>query len=446
MPTKNVSTINIDGATKIVNILNAIRDNSSLEYQNRVPEATQDNIAEIGQAVTSYHATANEFLNALVNRIARVIITSKMYTNPLKMFKKGLLEYGETVEELFVNIARAHDFNPAVAENEVFKREIPEVLSAFHKRNSQQFYKATVSEEQLRTAFLSAQGVSDLISRIVDSMYTGSEFDEFITMKELIRTWAYDGKFYTVEVPEVNATNMKSIVSTIKGVSNKMEFMNSIYNPYGVATFTKKNKQVLITSAEFDAIMDVEVLASAFNMSKAEFMGRRVMIDEFTGMDGVVAILVDEDFFMVFDNMIQFTEQYNGQGLYWNYFLHVWKTYSISPFANAVLFVSDVEPSVNDITVTTKYGCGVQGANIPVSVNVTTTGYASKDVRFELEGLSGADTVELSEKTVMNGNVLHIGEDETAEKISIVAISTFDEDVESDANEIKVLSSGVDES
>ena len=87
-----------------IDVLNAIRANASVSYQERIPEATKDNIKEIGNAMLSYQPTQNEFLSALVNRIARVIITSKSYTNPLKMFKKGTLEYGETVEEVFVQI------------------------------------------------------------------------------------------------------------------------------------------------------------------------------------------------------------------------------------------------------------------------------------------------------------------------------------------------------
>ena len=166
MPTTNTNTVAYQSADDVIKILNAIRNNASLDYQNRVPVATRDNLTDIGNKVVNYTATMNEFINALVNRIARVIITSKMYKNPLREFKKGLLEYGETVEEVFVNIAKAHEFDPETAESEVFKREMPDVLAAFHKLNYQNFYKVTISVEQLRQAFLSYQGISDLISRI----------------------------------------------------------------------------------------------------------------------------------------------------------------------------------------------------------------------------------------------------------------------------------------
>ena len=116
-----------------VQILNAIRANASSTYQERIPVATRENIREVGNAMMRYQAVQNEFIDALVNRIARVIITSKSYENPLRMFKKGMLEYGETIEEVFVNIAKAHQFDPVVAETEVFKREIPDVNAVFHR-------------------------------------------------------------------------------------------------------------------------------------------------------------------------------------------------------------------------------------------------------------------------------------------------------------------------
>ena len=420
MPTKQTKTIAYASPQNVENILNVIRANATYDYQSRVPVATQNNIKEVGQAISNFTATQNEFLNALINRIARVIITSKMYKNPLRRFKKGLLEYGETVEEVFVNIAKAHEFDPVTAETQVFKREIPDVLSAFHKMNVQNFYKVTISQEQLRQAFLSYQGVSDLISRIVESLYSGSEFDEFLMMKQLIVERANAGDFYAINIPIPNAANAKSIVSTIKGISNALEFMSNKYNPMGVATFTKKPDQILLVDAKFDAIIDVEVLASAFNMDKAEFMGQRVLVDDFGELTGVVAALVDADFFMVFDNMISFTENYNGEGLYWNYFLHVWKTMSVSPFANAILFTTD-EIEVDSITVSPATADILPGQSMTFTANVVATGGADKTVAWSVAG----STSPTNATTITSDGVLTVGADETAATLTVTATNVY---------------------
>lgn len=152
MPTKpKVVTL----TNSSVDILNVIRNNASQNYRDYVPMATPDadSIREIGAVIMDYPNLQNEFLSALVNRIGRVLITSRMYDNPWTMFKKGMLDFGESIEEIFVNIAKPFQFDPEVAESTVFKREIPDVRSAFHIMNYQKYYKATIQNDQLRQAF-----------------------------------------------------------------------------------------------------------------------------------------------------------------------------------------------------------------------------------------------------------------------------------------------------
>lgn len=402
-----------------VDILNAIRNSATANYRNYVPVANQslDSIREIGAVIMQFPALQNEFLSALVNRIGRVMITSKMFTNPWTAFKKGMLEFGETVEEIFVNIAKPFVYDPEVAESEVFKRNIPDVRAAFHILNYQKFYKATIQNEQLRQAFLSWDGITDLIAKIVDSMYTGANYDEFVTMKYLLAKHILNGELYPVGIAGTTAA-VKSDVSTIKGVSNKMTFPSTKYNLAGVTTHTPKEEQYFITNATFDSVMDVEVLAAAFNMSKAEFMGHRVMIDgfgeldsdrlselfadnedftapteeELTALNAIPAVIVSKDWFMIFDNLVNFTEQYNGEGLYWNYWYHVWKTFSVSPFANAAVFVPGT-PSVSAVDVTPASATVSAGQSVQLDTTVTNAYFASKAVNWTLSAVIGFPSI-----------------------------------------------------
>lgn len=428
-----------------VDILNAIRNNATQNYREYIPKATADadSIRQIGAIIMDYPALQNEFLSALVNRIGRVLITSKMYDNPWSFFKKGLLEYGESVEEIFVNIAKPFQFDPAVAENNVFKREIPDVKAAFHIMNYQKYYKATISNDQLRQAFLSWQGISDLIAKIVDAMYTGANYDEFQTMKYMLARHILDGHMYPVEIPPVETANMKSIVSAIKGISNKYTFLSTDYNLAGVATFTNKSEQYMLINSNFDATMDVEVLASAFNMDKAEFSGRRVLVDSFGSLDTarlgelfagdstyeeisedelkaldlIPAILVDRDWFMIFDNFYNFTEQYNGEGLYWNYWYHVWKTFSVSPFANNALFIPG-KPTVNTITVTPSSSTVSAGQSVQLVAKVETANFAPKSVTWSVN----------SDKAIVDnsGKVTVLAGTPASAIITVTATSTYD--------------------
>lgn len=429
-----------------VEILNTIRNSATPYYKQMIPQAKANtgSIRQIGNIMMNYEPLQNEFLSALYNRIGRVIITSKMYYNPWSPFKKGLMELGETVEEIFVNIAKAHTFNPETAETNFMKREIPDVRAAFHTMNYQKFYKATISNDQLRQAFLSWQGITDLIAKIVDAMYTAHNYDEFQVMKYMLARNILNGYLYPVTVAQVDKENAPDIVTEIKAISNELVYESPDYNLNGVYTFTEKNDQFIITNARFDAVMDVNVLATAFNMDKVEFMGHRVQIDGFDRIDenrmnelfaddpnagyipltteekaalkAVPAVLIDRDYFMIFDNLYKFTEDYNGEGLYWQYWYHAWKTFSTSPFANAVIFVPGT-PGVTSVTVSPATATVNKGGMLQLNAAVVTEGFAPKSVVWSINS-------ELS--TITQNGLLSVSPDETANTITVTATSTFD--------------------
>lgn len=428
-----------------VDILNAIRNSASSNYRDYIPPAsdTLDSIREIGSIMMNYPVLQNEFLNALVNRIGRVIISSKSYTNPWAVFKRGLLEFGETVEEVFVNIAKPFEYDAEVAESEIFKREIPDVRAAFHVLNYQKFYKTTVQQEQLRQAFLSWDGITDLITKIIDSMYTAANYDEFQVMKYMVAKQIISGQLYPVSIASITANTAKSATSKIKGISNNFEFMTNKYNRAGVHTHTAKEDQYLIMNADIDALIDVEVLAAAFNMSKAEFMGHRVLVDGFGELDmdrldllfketesyvkfsddelaalnEIPCVIVDKVWFMILDNMFNFTEQYNGQGLYWNYFYHVWKTFSVSPFANSAVFVPGT-PSVISVTIAPTAVTASAGQTVNLSATVVTQYFAPQTLDWSVsdEDLASVD---------IYGTVT-IKPDATG-SVTVTATSTYDD-------------------
>lgn len=428
--------------TSVYDILNAIRNNATTNYQDYIPPATDRNsLRQIGTIMMQYQALQNEFLSALVNRIGRVIISSKMYENPWASFKKGYLEYGETTEEIFTNIAKPFKYDPEVAENKVFKRVIPDVRSAFHTMNYQKYYKVTITQEQLRQAFLSEDGVSSLIADIVQSLYTAANYDEFQVMKYLLFRNILNSRLYPVTIDTVNTANMKSIIATVKSMSNKLEFMSDKYNVAGVKTHAKKSEQYILIDADFQAKMDVEVLASAFNMSKAEFMGHLVLIDGFGELDNdrlaklfedddtyvpitdeelaalkeIPLVLVSENYFMIFDNLNQFTEQYNGEGLYWNYWYHQWKTFSVSPFAIALMFLP-ATPTVASVSVSPDTASIGVGENLSLTPTVEVTNFAPQTVVYSS---SDEDVATVSNAGVVTGIA--------AGSATITVTSTFDE-------------------
>lgn len=401
-------------------ILNTIRANASSDYQERVPVATQQNIAKVGNAITNYEPTRNEFLNALINRIGMVIIQSRLYENPLREFKKGMLEFGKDIEEIFVEIAKAQSYNPEVAETEVFKRVIPDVKTIFHRMNRQDFYKVTISNDQLRTAFLSYRGIEDLIGRIVDSLYSGDNYDEFLLMKHLMLDYGDKGLFYPITVTAVtDEATAKKLTVKLRATAKTIGFMSPNYNAQGVHTFTPMEDIIIFMTPETEALMDVESLARAFNLEYADFLGRVVIVDDFGGLENVQALMVDRQWFMVYDTFFNFTEQYNAQGLYWNYFFHHWQVLSTSQFANAIAFTTET-PAITSVTISPKTATVSKGQNVQFTTTVVATGMASEAISYNVTGAVSDNT------TITSNGLLIVGSDETATELTVSAISIFD--------------------
>ena len=361
---KRIAQTTLNATT--IDILNVIRENASYDYQQNVPVVTKEaDIPKVGEVIYGTPAFANQFINALVNRIAVVRVQSATFNNPYAMLKKGYLEFGETIEDIFVGILKAVHYSAEKAEAREFKRTMPDVRSAFHTMNWRVMYPVTIQDEDLKLAFLSIDGVTDLISKIVDAVYTAAEYDEFLLFKYLLIKSISHGKMKPISIG--TGTDIKESAIQFRGISNKLPFMSSEYNEAGVTNNTPKDRQIIFMDAMYNAQYDVEVLASAFNMDKADFMGRLFLIDEWTSFDmdrfdvimsesdgleavtadelallaDVKAVMLDDRWFQVYDNNNKFTEKYVASGLYWNYFYHVWKTISYSPFANAVVFVSN---------------------------------------------------------------------------------------------------------
>lgn len=417
----------------------------------RVPDDNRS-LHNIGEYIMSYEPYMNAYISALVNRIARVIVTSRVWKDKWAVFEMGKLDYGETVEEIFVNIAKPHSYDPAKAETQVFKREIPDVRAAFHSMNYQKFYKVTISNDQLRQAFLSYYDMNEFISRIVDSLYTGMNLDVFLTKKYMLAREAINGGIYTVVTKPISGdgADPDDAIAKYRQYTNNLAFLKTLYNRAGVRNSTPISDQVIIVPNEAEATLGVKVLAAAFNLSEVDYISKRIPVDSFEfdaddearlaelfanddtykpftaeekkALQLISAVKLAKDWFMCFDNFEQFTENYNGEGVYWQYFYHVWKTFSVSPFANAVLFTSQVS-EITAVTVSPTTANVAQGTSIVMSAEVAGTGLFEKTVEWSVEGAEA-----LASGTRIDGTsgVLRVASDEKVGNVLTVTAMAKD--------------------
>lgn len=350
-----------------VGVLNRIRESASVNYQTAVPIATADAgiIRDIGKVIMDSPNLQNEFLNALINRIGKVVIKTRLFENPLKPFVKGDLEYGESIEEVFINLIDAKQYNAIASEDTVFKREIPDVKSQFHILNSEIYYKTSVGRRELEKAFLSGEGVYDLVEYIVQKMYVSANYDRFLIMKYLIAKAALDGTINIKSVSNVtDEASARGLLKAIKAVSNDFEILSTEYNTAGVYNSSDKADQYVIIDNNNDANLSVDALAYMFGPQFANSDAKKIRIDGFDKLDfarlnkalgvevdpfdatelaalgNIEAVLVDWAWFQIYYKLFETRYLENPENLYENTWLHVWTVYSRSIFENACIFAS----------------------------------------------------------------------------------------------------------
>lgn len=336
---------------KGIKTFNFIRANSSEAFVNVVPAGTKDNIQTISNILfnDAYQPMLNEFVTNLINRIALTIVRNKSFNNPLAIFKKGSVPLGTDIQDIYENPAEAEAYeysNTAMAK--LLTITDPDTHVAYYRRNRKDLYTKTITREGLQGAFVSWEKFEDYISAITTSLYSGNYISEFNYTKQLV-DGAYDNNKVIVETVSAvtDASTAKAFVKKARALYSKLKFPSSNYNAYSkfsgakgsITTWTDEDRIVLIVKSDVMAEVDVEVLAAAFNIDSAKLMGRIVEVDSFEN-DEIQAVLCDESWLQIYDNILRFDEFYNARVMAWNEYLHAWGTFAICPFANAVVLAT----------------------------------------------------------------------------------------------------------
>ena len=362
-----------------IELLNTIRDNASQAYQDRVPEATRNNIAEVGEAITDLNNAVvyNEFVDTLANMIYAPMLIKKSWSNPLGKFKKGKKTFGDTVEEVYNNFIKAKTYDQTG--EGLLTRELPDTKVIFHRMNRKDTYQLTDSPEMLAKAFKSYEGVAEYLQNLFTAIRNSAELDEYIIMRELLAEAYESGAMKAVAVadPQASEANAKAFIKAIKTVSGDMTFPNSNWNGYldvqstdikPIITMSNKDEQILLIDNATDVACDVDVLSYAFHRDTLSFnTDVKQVVDAFP-VEGMIAALVDKNFFQVYDDLFTFREFANGLGLYRNHYLHVWQTVGYSCLVNSVAFIIAKDENSDgdlqdEVTITYTLKTGITSTN-----------------------------------------------------------------------------------
>lgn len=325
-----------------IEVLNNIRANASTEYADRIPEATRENIATVGNALQTYTLLYNEFCDALFNKIGKTIIESKLFKNKLSVFKSGTILDAKDVEEIFIEMARSEGEYDPQGPNPLGRRELPDIKTLYHRVNRKDYYVLSVGDIDFTRVFRSEATLDTFISGLINSVYSGASYDEWVAMKNLLAT--YNG-YFDYAVPAITSataeTSARAFVKTLrKAVNDLTTGASTLYNAEGVKQWNNPGDLVLLVHKDVVAEVDVEVLAKAFNLGKTDIQVQVVVMDDFGSLTDTYGLLVAKDWFRVYDTLSHMEPQRNAQGLFTNYFYHVHQTLSASRFKNAVRFTT----------------------------------------------------------------------------------------------------------
>ena len=341
-----------------VQLLNMIRNESSPEYQRRIPAATQSNMDITVSTLMSSTQLKNEFYSSLINRIGGTMVHTWKWSNPLSVFTRASQMYGDTWQEIAVGmpLAQVYDPNAEYLGADNFRKWKVDVDSLYHRLDFAHFYPVTTDDKTLRRAFTSDNGLSSLTSQLIQSCYNAAEVDVFEAMCHMFTQYARLGGYWRVhmdaDLNKMTSTQdeARGLLRQIRSWADSLKFVSTRYNARHMPTFAKPDELVLFCSPEVKSALDVQGLATVFHRTDAEPTIDRIIVvpeDRF-GIDGVQAILTTDKFLIdipVIEEMTQQTNPVNINSV--NNYLHMQRIISVSGFAPAVLFWNGVGSTDN---------------------------------------------------------------------------------------------------
>lgn len=433
-------------ATDNSTILNRIWLDATNDFQQRIPEPTQSQIAQTIDALfdpmnRNYY---NQFVDALVMRIGGTFIHNKTWENKLKVFKKKRIEYGSTIQEILPAWIKAHAYRDDY--EDVFKMHRPDAKVVYHSQNRRDQYAITINDTELRTAFTEEYGLNQLVAAFLRAPYNTDEYDEYRIMMQLIAE--YDNRFGFYKDGLGGAVTTKAIgedfLVKMREYADLLTFPSSRYSGIGaeeIPVFARPEELVIFMAPHVKANTDVRNLAAAFNRSDAEIRERIIVVDEFP-VAGIEALLTTEDFFVCQDTVYTTTSQYNAKTLGTNYYLTHFGIYSISPYVPAIAFTTDaagtltskVTQTVTGIDATIADATPAPGDDVQITVKLA--GSLSEDVppvkvapdaaTYEVTVTRGTAAVNSPRTRVDEYGVLHVAKSlENGDVITVVCKSTY---------------------
>lgn len=421
----------------LVTALNKMREmsvDSGSIYHQYVPVVTESStIGEFGAPILDSQNlnVMNDFVS-LLKKVVATAVYNKTFNNPLAELEGERMPLGQFIEDVYVNPAEARGFNVNDFAGLLQKYEA-KIATQYLTVNSDLQYCVTLTREKIRNAFTSWDQLEGLISGMINSLYNGAYITRYNQTKGLV-TASFTGNnvMYQKITNPTDEQTAKAMIMAMRATFSKMQIPSTRYNAWNkvkggdlaLKTWSDPEDIVVLISADVEALVDVEVLASAFNMSRADFLGKLIVVDDFNqyNEDGTVAVdgsaikamIADRAWFKIKTQDFAMDEFYNANNRTWQYYLNDVRMCNYSLFANAVVFSTDdpdvdateIEASESTATVTAGQKILVPFTLTPVNATSTVTASTSADTyavatikgnKVEIEGKAeGSATITIT--------------------------------------------------
>ena len=300
------------------NIVNTVRNYASTQFNKRIPKATVDNVSTIGQIILGNKQLRNEFTSILMDTICKTMVTTRKAINPLNIFKDKAKQFGNGIENMYVNPAKAKKFTYDTSSLLTITK--PDIKAEIYEIGREDQYQSVINVAKLKRAFLNEGGLSSLINSVYMSLTNGDTLDEYLLSKLLLKLALKNNHVVYQEYVFADPNNptkaeLEQLAIDIQTDSLNMTFTNDTYNKYHeifkdkdngdeVLTSTPQEMQVIILRSDYIVKYTMQYLATLFNMTLAEFKAKTIIpVDNFLDAP-IIGVLCDYSFLQFYDNIV----------------------------------------------------------------------------------------------------------------------------------------------
>ena len=283
----------------------------------------------------NYTATVESTLS-MVEKIAKQALYMIETDDHLYPLEKGDIDNGTDIEQVVVQLAAGNAFD---SNKDAFSAADPSLAVRYFKTWTPYQYNVKVTDDDIRKVMMPGRSYTELADMIVGNLAQSYMQENY----EIIRDMFADATVRTNCMKKIGTAtnnNYKDILTQIKNAVSGMKFVNTTYNAAGVKRRTRAEDIVILMPYTIKNAMDVNELASVFNLSKDELDARIIEIDPATAN---AIYILDRNAAQIYTRVYGMESIRNPANRTSYYYLTVDKMYAMSPLFDCA-YIELTEP------------------------------------------------------------------------------------------------------